>query len=149
MAFLFQNQRICHRIIFFSINYFGKMAKICHETKSLYQHINYQPGGLEICNGNGLPKWWVGLLRHFLTQIDSENPSPLFLLVVGLGTLHDGILLMVLTITTPWHFSINIFVRNNDLLWFKVLHQNSGLVLILCKGLGVGTLPKFGAKLES
>jgi len=56
---------------------------------------------------------------------------------------------MVLTITTPWHFSINIFVRNNDLLWFKVLHQNSGLVLILCKGLGVGTFPKFGAKLES
>jgi hypothetical protein len=45
---------------------FWQDGKDLPPKKSLHQQTNYQPGGLEICNANGLPKWWVGLL-HFLT----------------------------------------------------------------------------------
>jgi hypothetical protein len=62
--FFFKIKEFVTELFFFQLIILARWQRFATKKITISTH---QPGGLEICNGNGLPKWWVGLLLHFLT----------------------------------------------------------------------------------
>jgi hypothetical protein len=84
---------------------FWQDGKDLPPKKSLYQHINYQPGGLEICNGNGLPPKVVGGSSSFFDLDWLGKP----LTIISFGSWRARYMMEYFSwywqSTAPWHFS--------------------------------------------
>ncbi len=135
---------------FFQLNYFGKMAKICHQKNHYinistrrFRYLQWKWASKEV--GGSSSFFDLDWLGKPLTIISFGSWRALYMIEHFSWYWQS---------TAPWHFSSTFLLENDDLLgwwpsWFKVLRKIPALFSYCVRALEWGHFQNLRAKLDS